>query len=122
VMIQGVILATCLGYRPDMSRWMGAAIGFLFAAMGYGMKDLPRNHLAGIRVPWTLASDEAWRVSHQRASKIVVVGGLAGALISMVGAGMVGLAVSVGAMLSTLVDSYRVTRPGRLGVKRASYK
>lgn len=35
---------------------------------------LGRNKVAGIRVPATLASDEAWRAAHQRAERPTLVG------------------------------------------------
>ncbi len=114
VVMQILVIASCLGYRLDMSRCVGGAIGLLFALIGWGMRDLPRNHLAGIRLPWTMASDEAWTVAHQRSSRIMVAGGLAGALVSLAISGAGGVIVSVASVLFTIVDSYFATRPGRL--------
>jgi len=61
-----------------------------------------------------MASDEAWRICHHRASKIMVVGGIAGFLVSIILSGFAGIMISVGSMLYTLVDSYIATRPDRM--------
>lgn len=37
---------------------------------------LPRNILAGIRIPSTMRSDEAWRAGHRAASSALTVAGL----------------------------------------------
>lgn len=114
LVMQTLIIVNCLGYRLDMSRWVSGAIGMLFASLGLGMRDLPRNHFAGIRLPWTMTSDEAWAAAHRRSSRIMAIGGLAGSLISIAFSGMAGIAVCVASVLWTIVDSYYVTRPGRL--------
>lgn len=112
--LQVMILSSCMGHRLDMTRWMGGAISTLFALLGVGIRDLPRNHIAGIRLPWTLASDEAWAVAHHRSARIMVIGGVAGLLLSLANLGLAGIAVSVVSILWTIVDSYIATRPGRL--------
>jgi len=122
VLMQVLVICNCLGFRMDMSRWVGAAIGLLFGAIGYSMKDLPRNHLAGIRLPWTLASDEAWQVAHRRSSRIMTAGGLAGTVFSLLLSGAAGIGVSIGSMLYTIVDSYFATRPARLAQERPASK
>lgn len=114
VVIQALILSASLGHEVDMTRWMGAAMSLMFGGMGRSMRDIPRNGLAGIRTPWTMASDQAWRISHQRASKIMLAGGIVGFLLSIFLSGVVGILISVGSMLYTLVDSYIATRPTRI--------
>ena len=73
----------------DMGRVMTAAVlaiaGLTLAWVAFAAASgkLGRNSLAGIRIPATLASDEAWLVAHQRsrshtvaAGIIAIVGGL----------------------------------------------
>lgn len=114
VVLQALILMSSMGRQPDFLRWMGSAMCLMFMGLGRGMRDLPRNGLAGIRTPWTMASDEAWRVSHQRAAKIVVWSSAVGLLLSIAASGFAGMIVSFLGMMYTLVDSYRVTRPSRM--------
>lgn len=110
LVLQCLILASCLNYKIDMSRWLGVAMCLMFMGLGFGMKDLPRNGLAGIRTPWSMASDEAWAITHQRAAWIIAIGSVIGLIMSLVGYGMVGIFVSVGSLLYTCVDSYFATR------------
>lgn len=53
--------------------------GATLAAVGYlGMAErLPRNHFAGIRLPYTMASDERWKTVHREAGPIMVLGAVA---------------------------------------------
>lgn len=116
IVLQTLVLSSSLGYKPDFDRWMGSAMCLMFMGLGRSMRDLPRNGLAGIRTPWTMASDEAWRVCHHRAAKIMVWFSVAGFVLSLAGLGLVGIIVAVAGLLYTLVDSYWATRPGSSNV------
>lgn len=107
--LQCMILAAGLNYRVDMTRWMGLGISLMFMLFGYAMKDLPRNGLAGIRLPWTMKSDEAWAITHQRAARFVTIGSGLGAIVSLIN-GFAGILISMLAMLYTLPDSYFATK------------
>jgi uncharacterized membrane protein len=59
--------------------------GVLIAVTGNFFGKMTRNFFAGIRTPWTLASEEVWLRTHRVAGKLfvlsgvlIVVGGLAG--------------------------------------------
>jgi uncharacterized membrane protein len=51
-------------------------IGLLFAVIGVALGKTTRNFFAGIRTPWTLASEEVWKRTHRLASKLFVAVGL----------------------------------------------
>lgn len=55
------------------------ALGCL-AAMG----RLPRNTLAGIRIPSTMRSDEAWSAGHRGAASALIVSGLGPIVVAMI--------------------------------------
>lgn len=52
-------------------------LGLFFAALGNYMPVLPRNNMAGIRVPPTLKSERKWRRTHRFAGPLFLIGGLA---------------------------------------------
>lgn len=51
-------------------------LGLLFAFLGNYMYHIKPNYFAGLRLPWTLSSDENWRKTHQLAGKLWFAGGL----------------------------------------------
>ena len=52
------------------------AFGLLFLVVGNYMPKIRQNHTMGIRVKWTLASEENWNATHRFAGKIWVAAGL----------------------------------------------
>ncbi|HVZ55621.1 MAG TPA: SdpI family protein [Chitinophagaceae bacterium] len=53
-----------------------SAIGLFWAVLGNYMHNLRPNYFAGFRLPWTLESEENWRLTHQLAGKLWFAGGL----------------------------------------------
>ncbi len=54
------------------------AVGFacFLIVMGNVIGKTERNFIAGIRLPWTIASEQNWRATHRLAGKLMVVSGL----------------------------------------------
>lgn len=52
------------------------AMGVLFCVMGNFMPKFKHNYFCGVRVPWTLASEDNWRRTHRFAGPIWFVCGL----------------------------------------------
>jgi uncharacterized membrane protein len=50
-------------------------IGILFIAMGNYFKVIQPNYFLGIRTPWTLESNEVWKLTHVFAGKLWFCGG-----------------------------------------------
>ncbi len=51
-------------------------MGLLFVAMGNYMPKCRQNNTIGIKIKWTLESEENWNATHRFAGKIWFVGGL----------------------------------------------
>ena len=71
-----IIIASAAGGNVPISRFLFPLIGLLFAFIGNYMHSLKPNYFAGIRLPWTLSSDENWRLTHKLAGKLWFLGGL----------------------------------------------
>lgn len=56
---------------------VGSGILMVWMARAAASGRLKRNQIAGIRIPSTLASDEAWRVAHVRAKRASILAGVA---------------------------------------------
>lgn len=82
LVLQVTTIAITMGAMVDILFVVNLAISVLFIFLGNYMGKLQRNFWAGIRTPWTLASDTVWERTHR-------VGGWL-----MVGIGLVGVAMS----------------------------
>ncbi len=53
----------------------GIGLGLLFVVLGNYLPKIPRNWFIGIRVPWTIASEEVWKRTHRLGGWLFVIGG-----------------------------------------------
>ena len=51
-------------------------VGFLLIVMGNYLPKTKRNYTVGIKLPWTLNSDENWRKTHRLGGYTFILGGL----------------------------------------------
>lgn len=58
-------------------------LGLMFAFIGNYMVNIKPNYFAGIRLPWTLSSDENWRKTHHLGGKLWFAGGMLIAIVSL---------------------------------------
>jgi uncharacterized membrane protein len=59
-------------------------LGALFMALGNYFKVIKQNYFLGIKTPWTLESEEVWKLTHILAGKLWIVGGLLIVIFSLV--------------------------------------
>ena len=108
-----VIIASAKG-DIDIQRVMFPLMGLMFAFIGNYMNHIKPNYFAGIRLPWTLSSDENWRRTHQLAGKLWFAGGMLIALAGLVLSSSVAFPVFIAALvvmvLVPVVYSYRLFR------------
>lgn len=60
------------------------AMGLLFALIGNNMYNLQPNYFAGIRLPWTLESEDNWRKTHHIAGRLWFYGGFIFAVLALI--------------------------------------
>jgi uncharacterized membrane protein len=51
-------------------------VGIVFAVLGNYMQSIKPNYFIGIRTPWTLESNEVWKLTHRFAGKLWLGGGI----------------------------------------------
>lgn len=107
-------LGIALGWPIQIGQAMMIGIGLLFAAMGNEFGRLKRNSFAGIRVPWTLANEEVWRISHRVGGRAFVIVGLVSVICGLIVPPEIGIIVLMilvlGWVVFTMVYSYAVSR------------
>ena len=58
-------IAAALGRHPDVSRLVPTLVALLIAFLGNFFGKLKPNRYVGIRVPWTMKSENVWRITHR---------------------------------------------------------
>ena len=71
-----LIILNALNFRFNMSAAVFVVVGLGIAAIGNYLPKCKFNYTMGIRVPWTLASEENWRRTHRMAGPVWVAGGV----------------------------------------------
>lgn len=74
--ISYLIYSKALGSTTNPSVFVSVLLGLIFVIMGNYMPKLKVNHTVGIRLPWTLHSEDNWHKTHRLAGKLWVLGGL----------------------------------------------
>lgn len=84
MLITFVQIAFALGHPLDLTRLLPCGLALLFASMGNLFGKLKPNRYVGIRVTWTMNSEEVWRKTHRLAGHLWTFSSLAMALLVMV--------------------------------------
>ena len=74
--LQAITYASALGKEVRIELVMPVLMGLLFAIIGNYMPKCKQNYTIGIKIPWTLNSEENWNRTHRFAGRIWFVGGL----------------------------------------------
>lgn len=77
----GLILTTfvysaALGHSLPIETIMPLLMGLLFVVIGNLMPKCRRSYTMGIKLPWTLHSEENWNKTHRFGGKVWVIGGI----------------------------------------------
>ena len=65
-----------MGREFDMNVAIIPALGFLFYFLGSLVGKAKRNYMIGIRLPWTLASDDNWDKTHKKGERVFKIIGI----------------------------------------------
>ena len=112
VVMNTAAYATGLGKEVRMELLAPAIVGVLFVAIGNYLPKCQRSYTIGIKLPWTLNSDENWNKTHRLAGKIWVAGGLLMMLAVFVGGLWLTLGCALAMAIVPCVYSYILYRKG----------
>lgn len=71
-----VMYATAFGMEISINMLTLIALGLMFVVIGNYLPKCRHNYTLGIKVKWTLESEENWNVTHRMAGRLWVAGGL----------------------------------------------
>lgn len=115
--VQLLVLGSALGWAVSVWRVVIAGVGLMVAVVGFALRGVPQNPVAGIRTPWTLADAEVWRETHRVGAPLLVAAGLiaaaGGLLLPPVAAFVVLMASLLGACAALVAYSYVLWRGRR---------
>ncbi|MCJ7740284.1 SdpI family protein, partial [Candidatus Microgenomates bacterium] len=74
--LQFIIFYLSLNPEVPMMPFMFIGIGSLFILFGNYLSKIRQNYFLGIKVPWTLASEDNWNRTHRFASWCFVIAGI----------------------------------------------
>jgi len=96
--IWGVMLAVARGVPVRIDIVVPAVVSVLFIILGNVMGRVRQTWFIGIRTPWSLANEEAWRLTHRASGPVWVVGGIIGLVGALIGGVVAFVAMMVGAI------------------------
>lgn len=73
--INAIMYTSALRGDVNIDILLHLGMGMLFLLLGNYLPKCRQNHTIGIRVPWTLTSEENWNKTHRFAGKVWVIGG-----------------------------------------------
>ena len=77
LMVNGLVFASALDRDVNVQTLLPVFLGVVFVMIGNYLPKCSRNSTIGLKLPWTLHSDENWNATHRLAGKIWIPGGVA---------------------------------------------
>ena len=109
----GLTLARGLGYELHVEFWVPIFMGVLFIFIGNYLPKTKQSYTMGIRLPWTLNSEENWNRTHRLAGYLWVLGGLLFIAMSFIGWSLAAFLIILAVMvLIPMAYSYLLYRKG----------
>ena len=104
VVLSAVMYASALGTVVHVDAIMYILLGLMFIVIGNYMPKCKQSYTIGIRIPWTLNSEENWNKTHRFAGLVLVVCGF---LVMLCGFfNLIWLAISSFAVMALLPIIY----------------
>ena len=108
ICIHFMLLTQNYGLIPRMLPFF---FSFFLILIGSAMRGIEPNPFIGIRVPWTMKSPLVWRLTHERASRLCINGGIVSLIFAVVGVHFaVSILIFVGCLLVPVYDSYLISK------------
>ena len=112
VFLNAVTYSVALGKEVRMEVVMPILVGLVLTVIGNYLPKCKQNYTIGIKLPWTLSSEENWNKTHRFAGRLWTVCGLAIVLIGFFGGFWVFLPIVLVMVLAPFIYSYILYRKG----------
>ena len=113
LLCSGLTLGRALGYDLRIEMVLPVFMGVLFILIGNYLPKTKQSYTMGIKLPWTLASEENWNRTHRLAGFLWVIGGAFFIVMSFIGWNIIAFLIPITLMvLVPTVYSYLLYRKG----------
>lgn len=112
VVLSAFMYASALGQQVNAPLLMPILMGVLFMAVGNYMPKCEQNYTIGIKISWTLNSEENWNRTHRFAGRIWVVCGFLMILTAFLESFWILLGMAFAMALAPVIYSYMLYRKG----------
>ncbi len=112
IVLHAVTYAAALGKEVRMELVMPIVIGLVLAIVGNYLPKCKQNYTIGIKIPWTLNSEENWNRTHRFAGRLWVVCGLVIILTGFFGGFWIFFGIVLLMVLAPFLYSYILYRKG----------
>ena len=112
VVLGAVTYLTALGQPVRIEVLLPLLTGLLFTIIGNYMPKCKQNYTIGIKIPWTLNSEENWTRTHRFAGRLWVACGLAILATSFLGGFEFFFGIALVMVLAPVIYSYILHRKG----------
>lgn len=83
ILTNAFVLANALGYDSRIEVILPLLVSLLFIVIGNYLPKTKQSYTMGIKLPWTLASEENWNRTHRLAGFLWVIGGILMIILSL---------------------------------------
>ena len=112
VFISTLMYASALGGSVRVEMLTPILLGVFFIAIGNYMPKCKQNYTIGIKIPWTLASEENWNKTHRFSSYVWVAGGFVMMLSGFLGSVWIFLIIALVMVFVPLIYSFVLHKKG----------
>ena len=112
LLLMAMTYATALGVAVKVEMIMPVVVGLVLTIVGNYLPKCKQSYTIGIKIPWTLDSEENWNRTHRFAGPIWVVGGIVLMLTGFFGGFEIFVGVSLVMVFAPIIYSYILHRKG----------
>ena len=85
IILSAITYTAAMGNGIKVEFILPLSMGLLFAILGNYLPKCKQNYTVGIKLPWTLNSEENWNKTHRLAGWVWMIGGIAIMLLGFLG-------------------------------------
>jgi uncharacterized membrane protein len=110
-----MVYPAAMGYSVPIEVIMPLLVGVMFIVVGNLLPKCRQTYTMGIKLPWTLASEENWNATHRFGGTVWVIGGIVTLLTAFFGNFWVLMVILAVMCIVPTVYSYRYYRKHEKG-------